>query len=172
MRSEIIDLRFLHTITTRKRRSDDTDEEIRIFKKGEFMEDFATRKFLYANFKEDSMYGYSKAELTCGLSQGLCLMMVFHGRGALALKREIENLPTIFLSSPANAMLQRCRQRPDWTDNDSKMVLDSLTRSEEIYRTFGTREKNCIRLENTTLEQPIQKEVVSKAVDFWRKVIG
>jgi guanylate kinase len=163
-------IKLLHTITTRPRRPSDLSDEIIFITENEFDKRFSSDDFFYVNRKINASYAYSKIELEKDLSGGSSIIMVFHSTGGLALKQRIPNIPTIFLVSTVDILIERCKKRSEWEKMHPNDLLKVLLKNNKMYNMFVAKENKCIQLENIIDELPIAKDVVSNAITFWRNL--
>lgn len=163
-------LKLLRTITTRPQRSSDLNTEMIFVSNDEFNKRFTSDEFFQVNRKTNVSYAYSKIQLEKELSNGFSIIMAFHYRGGLALKQQIHNIPTIFLVSPIEVLEERCKNRDNWKEANSKDLLKALVRNDKMYNKFITRENKCIRIENIINERPIGGHVVEVALNFWKNL--
>ena len=167
---QIRTLKMMCTITTRARRLSDRNEEMIFVSREVFNKRLAAGEFFYVNRKKDISYAYSKIELVRKTSRECCAILVFHSKGALALKKRVPGIPTIFVEAPLGVLVARCKNRGDWEENRYNELVKSISINQKAYRLFKTREQNCIRLKNGNNTSPMVRSVVERALAFYRRI--
>lgn len=156
------------TVTTRKKRPNDLDNEIIDVTNYEFERHANKREFFYINRKEHVTYGYFKNNLREEILKGNSIMLVFHSRGGIRLKQYIPNIPTIFMTASIDVIIERCKSRDNTYKGNYDEIRSALLRNKQAYKFFSNKENKLLLLENNTNEPPIAKEVMQKALIFWR----
>lgn len=162
-----VNLEILPTYTTRKKRSKNDNNKIFIT-----LSEFKTYEkqgdFFYKNIKKDVSYGYRKSDLKSILDKRRTVILLFHSNGAIALKREVTNIPTIFFVAPID-LLENCMQKR-YKSNQSftSQIQQVLKRNNEFFDFICKIEKNCIKLRNDKFEPPIPKKVIFLAMKFYK----
>ena len=170
MCAQIGSLKILNTITTRSKRLQVQNDEVIFVTKKDFERRFLSGNFFYANRKEKIFYAYSKSEILQESLKGFGVILIFHSNGALALKKNVHGIPTIFLEAPIDLLIERCRKRGDWKENRHKELLTSISINQKTYAQFKTKEQNCIQISNGSNTSSIPRNVVESAITFYRRI--
>ena len=163
-----LNFKIIPTVTTRSKRLNDTEDEIRFISESEFNESNHANEFFYTNHKNSVWYGYSIIDLQCIISENKNCIFCFQGAGAFEIKKAIKNIPSIFLFSDLDTILKR-----NLVLNKtivSEQISLELTVNRESFNYYSSFETNNFIVDNNKYYPPISPIVVEETLKIIDKI--